>query len=161
MSAARLPHVCRMSAACLSHVCRMSAARLPHVCRMSAACLSHVNGYHGCTKWVPRVCQMGATGVPNGFHGCTKWIPRVYQMGTTGVPNGYHGCTKCASGKPRCQGGRCARNSSQFRINSAQFLVAIPRSSSRFRPIPQDSLQIPRSFYAAREASSKGTMGEH
>ena len=48
------------------------------------------------------VYQMGTTGVPNGYHGCTKWlprvytkwVPRVYQMGTTGVPHGYHGCTK-------------------------------------------------------------------
>ena len=24
---------------------------------------------------------MGTTGVPNGYHGCTKWVPRVYQMG--------------------------------------------------------------------------------
>ena len=36
---------------------------------------------------------MGTTSVPNGYHGCTKWVPRVYQMGTTGVPNGYHGGT--------------------------------------------------------------------
>ena len=68
------------------------------------------NGFHGCTKWVPRVYQIRTTGVPNEHHGCTKWvprvdqmgttgvpngyIPRVYQMGTTGVPYGYHGCIK-------------------------------------------------------------------
>ena len=40
------------------------------------------NGYHKCTKWVPRVYQMGTTSVPNGYHGCTKWVPRVYQMGS-------------------------------------------------------------------------------
>ena len=44
---------------------------------------------HWCTKWVPRVYQMGTTGVPNGYHGCTKWAPQVYQMGTTGAPHGY------------------------------------------------------------------------
>ena len=59
------------------------------------------NAHHGCTKWVPRVYQMGTTGVPNEYHGCTKWVPRVYQMSTTGVPNGYHGCTKCAQRVPR------------------------------------------------------------
>ena len=55
----------------------------------------------GCTKWLPRVYQIGTTGVPSGYDGYTKWIPkctkcapRVYQIGTTGVPNGYHGCTK-------------------------------------------------------------------
>ena len=50
---------------------------------------------------------MGTTGVPNGYHGCTKWVPRVYQMGTTGVPNGYHGCTKWAAGKRSGVAKRC------------------------------------------------------
>ena len=52
------------------------------------------NAHHGCTKWVPRVYQMGTTGVPNEYHGCTKCIPLVNKMGTTGVQNGHDGCTK-------------------------------------------------------------------
>ena len=44
---------------------------------------------HWCTKWVPRVYQMGTRGVPNWYQGCTKWAPQVYQMGTTGAPHGY------------------------------------------------------------------------
>ena len=52
---------------------------LPFQC--ASLCLKSTgvpNGYHGCTKWVQRVYQMGI------YHGCSQWAPQVYQMGTTG-----------------------------------------------------------------------------
>ena len=66
---------------------------------------------HWCTKWVPRVYQMGTTGVPNGY------IPRVYQMGTTGVPNGYHGGTTWVRQMASASFVR------QFRSNRVQSLI--------------------------------------
>ena len=69
---------------------------------------------------------MGTTGVPNGYHGCTKWVPRVYQMGTTGVPNGYHGGTTWVRQMA------LARLVWQFRSSRVQSLIVL--SDSKIAP---------------------------
>ena len=128
---------------------------------------------------------MGTTSVPNGYHGCTKWVPRVYQMGSRETQWSreallgalelcvcvFEGAHQMASASllrvwslhhhhrsagttldfeqktnkwpeflhAHYQCGRCARNSSQFLRNSA----AIPRNSSATSP---QFLAIPRQF---------------